>query len=290
MRALLVWLVVALLAWLDYAHPLLHQPTTDAFIPAIVAGVVAVFAWIADKAVTVGVILWQVAVLIGQAVFRSLVEVGIVFTKVYGFLGRFWSGVLRPFIGWAWRQVNALHGWVKRTLQPTLDFLWKVRAKLLELYTKYLRPVLDTIDITRRLLQLLALLRFEWARELDRKLAELEDRLTRPLREAMEKLNQAVDWIDRIVTFDGLFQRLTLIASLLNYERDAWKVWWVSVRGREVDKGQVVSGAVPERTPDAAASEVIDYLLGRDVPGTGAVEEYAADTMAGLLRASSQRL
>jgi hypothetical protein len=206
---------------------------------------------------------------------------------VYGFLGRFWTNVLRPFIGWAWRQFTELHAWLKRTFQPALDFLWKIRAKLLELYTRYVRPIVDAIETTRRILQLLATLRIEWARDLDRKLAALEARLTAPLLEALRAINFVTNWINRIVDFDGFFQRLTLVASLLKYERDAWKVWWVSVRGREVDKGPVATGAVPEHTPDAEAEKVVSYLRGADVPEFAAAEEYAATTMAGLLGARS---
>jgi hypothetical protein len=284
----LVWLVVALLAWLDAAHPLLQHPVEAAWIGALVGALVAAFGWLADKAVTIAIVLYHVAVLIGQALFRALVEVGIVFTKVYGFLGRFWSSVLKPFISWTWRQFTELHAWLKRTFQPALEFLWKVRRKLLEIYERYMRPVLDTIDITRRLLQLLALLRFEWARELDRKLAALEDRLTRPLLEAMRAINLATDWINRIVDFDGFFQRLTLVASLLKYERDAWKVWWVSVRGREVDKGVVTLAAADETTPAAAADEVVTYIRTGDGPNAARIHEYAATMKQRLLRPAPQ--
>jgi hypothetical protein len=284
--ALLVWLVVALLAWLDYAHPLTRQPVDAAFLGFLIGALISVFSWLADKAVTVGYILWQVAVIVGQAIARSMVVVATVLSHLYRFLAGFWSAVLKPFVSWVWREFLALHAWLKATFQPALEFLWKVRAKLLELYTKYMRPVLDTIEITRRLLQLLATLRIEWARTLDRKLAELEYRLTLPLLEALKAINLATNWINRIVDFDGFFQRVTLIQSLLRYERDMWKVWWTSVRGREAEKGKVPPGAVVERTPAAAAGEVIDYLRGQDVPGTGAVEELAATTMAGLLRAS----
>jgi hypothetical protein len=284
-RALLVWLVVALLAYLDYAHPLVRQPVDAAFLQFILTALFAAFGWLADKAVTVGYILWQVIVLIGRAVAQAMIGVASVLGKTFGVLGKLWTNVLRPFVSWAWREFQALHAWLKRTFQPALDFLYKVRHKLLELYAKYLRPVLDTIEITRRLLQLLATLRIEWARTLDRKLAELEYRLTLPLLEAMRAINRAINWIDRIVDFDGFFQRVTLIQSLLRYERDAWNVWWTSVRGREADKGKVVSSAVPERRPEAQAEKVVSYLRGADVPEFAAAEEHAATTMAGLLRA-----
>jgi hypothetical protein len=283
--ALLLWLVLALLAWLDYAHPLVQQPVDAAFLGFLVGAVLSALGWLADKAVTVGYILWQVTVLIGQAVVRSMIVVATVLGRTFSVLARLWSNVLRPFVSWAWREFQALHAWLKRTFQPALDFLYKVRHKLLELYAKYLRPVLDAIEITRRLLQLLAALRLEWARELDRKLAELEYRLTLPLLEAMRLLNRAINWIDRIVDEFGFFQRVTLIQSLLRYERDAWNVWWTSVRGREADKGKVVSSAVPERRPEAQAEKVVSYLQGTDVPEFAAAEEHAATTMAGLLRA-----
>jgi hypothetical protein len=283
-RALLVWLIVALLAYLDAAHPLVRQPIAELFLAGLISAIAAVFGWLADKAVTIGTILWQVAVLIGRAVGQAMIGVASVLGKTFGVLGKLWSNVLRPFVGWAWREFQALHAWLERTFRPALEFLYKVRAKILELYTKYMRPVLDTIEITRRLLQLLAALRLEWARTLDRKLAELEHRLTLPLLEAMRAINWTINWIDRIVDFDGFFQRVTLIQSLLRYERDAWNVWWTSVRGREVEKGKVTTGAVPESTPAAAAKTVTSYIRGADIPEMADVEEHATDLWVQIRR------
>ena len=80
---------------------------------------------------------------------------------------------------------------------------------------RYFRPILNTITVTRQILRLLARFRLKWAQELDRKLAELEDLLLFPLREALLRLNQAMNWINRIITLDGLLQRVTFIRSLL---------------------------------------------------------------------------
>lgn len=284
-RALLVWLVVALLAYLDYAHPLVRQPVDEAFLGFLLSALFAAFGWLADKAVTVGYILWQVIVLIGRAVAQAMIGVATVLGRTFGVLARLWSNVLRPFVSWAWREFQALHAWLRHTFQPALDFLWKVRAKILELYTKYLRPVLDTIEITRRLLQLLAALRLEWARTLDRKLAELEYRLTQPLLEAMRAIQFAQNWINRIVTFDGFFQRVTLIASLVRYQKDALKVWWTSIhKPLTAAKKTEYDNPLETRPIAAVTADLEAYVYRHEGPDVARIDEHVRDLELRLWR------
>jgi hypothetical protein len=58
-----------------------------------------------------------------------------------------------------------------------------------------------------------------FAQAIERKLADLESRLLVPIRFALAKVNEAINWINRIVDLDGLFQRLTLIESAVALQR-----------------------------------------------------------------------
>lgn len=190
---------------------------------AIIGAVVAAFGWIADKAVTIATILWHVIVIVGQALARFALAIGHIFVKVYKLLGSFWQNVLKPFVAWTWGRIDKLVGWLNRTFGPVLKFLELLRSRVLKIYDTYFKPIFDTIEVVRRVLQLLAALRIDFARELDAKLAALEDRLLWPIREAMLRINQVSDWVDRIVTLDGLLQRITLIQSTFRYAEDSWR-------------------------------------------------------------------
>jgi hypothetical protein len=217
-----IWGAIALLAWLDAYHNPIQVETRQAFIGVVIAGIGAVFTWLADKAVTVAVTLAQAAVMIGTAIAHFARLVAGVFVRSWSFLGNLWTDVLRPFVGWAWQQVERLAAWLKDTLGPVLKFLDKVRTEIDRIYQRWLRPIFDTIEITRRILQLLAFLRIQWARELDAKLADLEARLLAPVRDLYRLVNLASEWVNRVITLDGLFQRLTLIRSMI---RDAGLVF-----------------------------------------------------------------
>jgi len=190
----------------------------------IVAAVISAFQWLAGHAVTIATVIYQVTVIIGQSLARFGIAVAGVFGRTYTFLSRFWQSTLRPFVTWAWRSIDRLAGWLHRTLGPVLAFLEKVRAEILSFYDKWFRPIFDTIDAIRVTLRALSLFRLEFARKLDEQLAALEDRLLLPIRETMLRLNQAMDWLNRIIDLDGLLQRKTFIETMWRDAALAWQV------------------------------------------------------------------
>lgn len=224
LASLAVWAAVALLVWLEWRYPVVEGPTSEAFLGALIGAIAAVFGFIGQAAVTVAVTIAQAAVMIGIAIAHFAVQVGLVFAKVWGFLGKFWTVALKPFITWTWRSIERISGWLKRTFGPVIELLERIRREVDKFYNQFVKPVLDTIDATRRVLQILAQLRVPWARELDAKLSDLESRILRPIREIYSRLNDAMNWINRIVTLDGLIQRVTFIRSQIQYVADSWRV------------------------------------------------------------------
>lgn len=244
----------------------------------IIAGVVEAFKWLADKGTTIAIIVWHATRIVGTALYRFAINLGGIFSKVYGVLGDFWRGVLRPFITYVWRNIERLQKWLKDTLGPALKFIDSVRQRVLEIYDRYFRPIFDTIEVVRRTLQLLAALRLDWARELDRKLAEIEDRLLWPIREAMFRLNQVTEWINRIVTLDGLFQRLTLLRSV---GRDIGRIAaiWHQAHSRPLtDEERRSDPAAPGlKPPEQVAADFRAYLLTGQGPHQAQLEEALTD-------------
>lgn len=147
-----------------------------------------------------------------------------VFKRTFDFFSKVWQTTIRPFIGWAWRQVQRLHTWLEKTLAPALNFLKSVRAWILDHYDHWLRPIFQAIDATHQTLELLEAFHVPFARKLDAWLTAFEDKVNEKIGYALTRVNEAINWIDRIVSIDGTFQRLTLIQSQWKYVGDTWAV------------------------------------------------------------------
>jgi hypothetical protein len=148
------------------------------------------------------------------------------FTKVFHFtvtaFKDLWSKVLKP----AWSKFNkwidTAHDWLVTKFGPILCWLQKARKLITEFYKTYIRPWLDFIDVTRKFLKLLEALHIKWAAELDRKLAALEDKITRPFLLVVGKLNEIINLVNSVIDGFGLFQRVVLIRSLVRDYEFAW--------------------------------------------------------------------
>lgn len=277
-RSLLFWLIVALVCWLDATHPAIPGDYRGAFLGALFTGIAAVFGWLADKAVDIAIIIYHATVIVGRALWDVAVRIAGVFRDTYGFLQRFWSRVLRPFVVWAWQSIERLAGWLRRTFQPVLDFLIRVRRELLKVYERFVRPVLETIGVIRRLLQLLALLRFEWAKELDARLAELEERLLAPIRFALGKINELINVVNRVMTLDGLLQRVTLLQSVIRDIGDIATIWH-GAHSRPVTEADRTAAAARDnyKSGETVIREAEEYIRRGTGPDVESIEEAFRD-------------
>jgi hypothetical protein len=73
-------------------------------------------------------------------------------------------------------------------------------------------------------LRVLSSLGLGWAAALDRRLADLEARIERPFRLLLAKLNEVIHLVDRVITGNGLLQRVALLRSLERDYKYAWRV------------------------------------------------------------------
>jgi len=277
-RRLAVGVLLAIGIAAELARPPESAGVSGAFFGALISLIASAFTFLAGHAVTVLVTIAQVAMMIGTAIARFALMVAGVFGHVVGFVKNFWTAVLRPFVVWSWEQFSRVVGWLQRTFKPLIDFLNDVRAELQKLYDKWLRPIFDTIEMARRTLQILATLRVPFARELDRKLAQLEEALLRPILELFRVLNEAMNWINRILTLDGLVQRLTLMKSI---ERDLAYVWraWHNGQSQPLTQGDRDAAIVrqPFRTGAAIKGDVEAYIRSSSGPLAPAIEEAIAN-------------
>lgn len=144
--------------------------------------------------------------------------------KAWDFLRATYDHVLKPVWSKFWRWFDKFRRWLDDTFGPVLHWLRRLRDTLIRFWATYVRPILDIIDATRRVLRVLSSLGLHWAAALDAKLASLEEKIEAPFRALLQKVNEIINIVNRVVTLDGLVQRVALIRSLVRDYQFAWNV------------------------------------------------------------------
>jgi hypothetical protein len=144
--------------------------------------------------------------------------------RAWSLLRGTYEHVLKPAWQKVWRWIDNVEQWLQRTFGPVLTWLRRVRTWILDFWSTYIRPILDLVDITRRALHVLGALGLEWARSLDRRLGAIEDWIERRFQDVLGTLNDVINVVNRIMTADGLFQRLTFLRTLARDYAHAWSI------------------------------------------------------------------
>lgn len=215
---------------------------------------------------------------LGKTLAEFAAQTGLMLARVVGLLRRFWARVLLPLLrrleGWA----DRIQKWLRSTFGPIIEALLWLRRKIFEIYDRWLRPIFDTIDVIRRVLSVLSFLHLDVARKLDAKLAALEERLRRPLELVIRKVNEAIDIVDRVITLDGLFQRLALLRSI---ERDIGRIGaiWHAAQSRPLtDEERRTDASAPGlKPPEQSVSDLRAYLRTGDGPNSRWAGEWTAE-------------
>jgi hypothetical protein len=219
-----------------------------------------------------------VVVDLGNELARYATENDGILGRIVGVFRRGWIDAILPFIRKVDGGIARIFKWLRDTFGPVIEFLIWVRRELLKFYDKWFRPIFDTITVIRRILQLGSFLGIEAAGALDRKLAELERRIRIPLDFVVNKLNEVIGVVDRIVTLDGFLQRYTLVRSLVLYQRDALKVWWASIhKPMSAEKKKEYEAPATVRSIQAVADDLTAYVRDRGGPDRARIDEHALD-------------
>ena len=232
-----LWFLLCLAVVLGYGCRLLlgvgaPTPPGDSHPPEMLLGfwgfLITVGSWIfrglqVAAQVTLTALAWSVKALwaFATAVYNGLkasalfLRDGLI--KAWDFLEAAYDHVLKPVWTKFWRWFDKFRQWLDSTFGPILEWLRRARDELLRFWKTYVRPWLDLIDVTRRVLRVLNSLGLSWAGALDRRLGEIQDAIERPFRLLLQKVNEVINIVNRVVTLDGLLQRVALIRSI---ERD----------------------------------------------------------------------
>lgn len=216
--------------------------------------------------------------------WRAIVLLGKGAAELAGYawkgLRKTWSvlkdAVLHPKKAWEklWHWVDRAEQWLQDTFGPTIEWLQKVAKKLRDFWRDYVQPWLDVIDVTRRALRVLAALGVDWAKTLDAKLGAIEDAIASRYLQIVGYLNDVINVVNRVVTADGLFQRLAYIRTL---ERDYEQAWNVIKNAYDKpvteEEKQKLRDANEPRPAEAIDGELFTYLATGEGPKAALFDE-----------------
>lgn len=161
---------------------------------------------------------------LGRRVRSILLSTGSVFARVWDGFRIAWNDVLRPSLQFLDRQIRRIHDWLGRTLQPVFDFFNSVREHLNAIYRRFVRPVLDAIDVVHQVNSLLHLFHIHVLDKLDTTLQTFERAVNERVAWIYGRINLLEGWVNRIVDGNGFFQRYTLLHSLFRDLIYQWRI------------------------------------------------------------------
>lgn len=252
------WCVIALAVAgvvLDYLWPLGGRPAHVAFFGIFVAIASAVAHFIhafGDATVAFLVTAWQVLrtgfVALGRVVKTGLFDLAKMGGKIWDGVKFFAVDIVPKFLRWTYDKLLRFSAWLKDKFAPVFRWLKLVKDHIDSIYKTFVRPIVDTIEFIRAVNRVLVAFHVDLLQSLDAVLAQIEQRIEAPFLWVRQKITFLENWIDRIVTIDGLFQKLTLITSLSRYAPH----WIAGFWNRQIDRS-ILSGDDYSRTRDYPA-------------------------------------
>lgn len=285
---------VLAIAALDHFVPLATTRHTDAWIGIVLA--IASVIWDGIQAAAdVAMIalqwlvhaLWIMVASLAHTVSEGFWLAAKFAGKALDYIKVAWDRALKPFLNWAYKKLYALEQWVKLKLAPVLQFLERVKAAIDQIYKGFVKPIVDTIEFLRALNRVLEAFHITVLAKLDEVLQQIEQRLEDPFLWVRAKITWVENWIDRIVTFDGLFQRITLLASMAKHAPE-WLNIGANFRHRPLtsdEAGALARGSQVTAGP-ALARDLTAYIHGGRNE-TGDVIDALVQQMTADLRRSS---
>lgn len=275
-----VWAVFLLAAWLD------RDGCVVANQASVFAALWSAITWLGDILGIAGgaiassleaVVSYLVTAVgwLASRVSNILLSTGGMFSRVWEWSKQIYDDVIKPGLVWLHDVYTRVSAWLATYFRPVFQFLSHVRAILMDLYGRFIRPILTALDLAHAVLRTLADFGVNWAKTLDAYVQRTEAIITENFLKVLGWINEVRDVVNAIVTPDRLFQQLPFVRTL---ERDAghWiRIFW---NNQIAAPDQAALDAAKARTVDQTAHDVYSKQLGafyRD--GSG---DYAAEIAA----------
>ena len=129
---------------------------------------------------------------------------------------KIWEGIKR-----GWDRFRRALDWYQRVILEPFD---KLRRQILDVYRRYFRPLILTLDQFRSIIRVVAIFDRRLAAALDSRLYGLERKIMWPITEALRRINAHSSYFRALLTASGYLDRILVLETL---RRDALLVWEV---------------------------------------------------------------
>ena len=154
--------------------------------------------------------------------------------RVLRTLATFAVNGVKTFAQWAYREIVKLHDFLAEKFGPVLRWLRELKQHIQDIYNRFVRPIIDTIQFIRQLNSLLQLFHINLLKKLDATLAQIEQRIEDPFIKLNQWINKVDNAISLIIDLDGIFQKVTLIKSMSRFA-PSWLRIASNARSHDID-------------------------------------------------------
>lgn len=185
----------------------------------------------------------------------------------------------RAFLKWAGDKLRKLEQYLKTKFGPILHYLKVLKDHINDIYKRFVKPIIDTIEYFRQLNRVLHVFHVHIFDKLDQTLQQIERRIEEPFIWIQAHITELMNLVDRVMTADGLFQRLTLIRSMHNYAPTWIGQFWAK-QLRAAPAGGPFPGPAddyPVHDVSQDVSALTDYWSGGEGERAALIEELRLD-------------
>jgi len=209
---------------------------------------------------------------------KGLAGAGALIAGALGALLRGLRRIFEPLFRMLGRLFDKLVRFLDRIFGPLIRLIKKAKFWLQKIYDKVFKPIIDAIEVVRALLRVLAFFGVDWARKLDQQLGRLEQLILEPIQFLTEKLNELANWINRIVTLDGLLQRVMLLRSLIRDVGLTTNLFW-NAQSRPLTPTEQARYTQPPRRADQTFPmvQIRQHFATGDAEISGGIRESVAN-------------
>lgn len=233
---------------------------SEAVLGAIVSALSSAVAWLSDY------------------VFKGIASAGGFFQGVFGAVTDLWNDVLKPAFSTLWDWFKEIHDDLVDWFGPIVKGLTSVAKAIRTVYSDWLKPILDVIDITKQVLDVAAAVGIDAAKSVEQKLNDFEVTITQPILYLSGKINELLGFIQNIIDENGVFQRITLIKSMVTYKGSVVNAFSNAMTKKLTPDQQAAYAQQPvDVTVDDFSGDLAKYFNGEPVTFGAAADEWAGD-------------
>lgn len=145
-----------------------------------------------------------------NAVMRFAWKIAQGVAAVFEFLKVLWFNWIKRLVEELYGLIQKIYRVLTKVLKPMMDAIRRQRQQILDLYNKYIRPIIVIIEKIRHIIAILRIFHIHIFDALDAKLARLEQAVMAPILSALYRINTLGNWItfilnSRLLIFRGLF-------------------------------------------------------------------------------------